>query len=446
MIDFWRPGPRMGRPPFEVMSGTEQHRSLSMAFYDVIIVGAGVGGAALAAAFGSGARSVLLVERDLSERKLFIGELLQPGGVSALERLGLDACLRDIDAQRNSGFAVISGEEGQALAYPPHRDSDGQRRQAFGYSFHHGRFVQRLREAATAQPTVDVQQGTVIRVVEEGGRLCGVCYRDRSGNELEARAHLLVGADGRASRLRRQVAQEAQPKHLSYSVGVLLTDAQLPFPNHGNVFVAQPAPMLAYQISTKEVRILVDIPGQLPNTRNGELVRWMQENVEPQLPQQLRAPFRESLATRQLRAMPTLALSARPSHCDQGALLIGDALNMRHPLTGSGMTVALHDARLISELFEHVDLRDTAAVTRLTRRFYADRRALALTVDMLAGALYEVFCGRWSGVGADAHSDVALLAFWRAGRAWADVAAVGAFTASRDAADALPCCRFGWHG
>lgn len=57
--------------------------------YDVIIVGAGILGCALAATMGKQGRDVLLLERDLSEPNRIVGELLQPGGVKALEILGL---------------------------------------------------------------------------------------------------------------------------------------------------------------------------------------------------------------------------------------------------------------------------------------------------------------------------------------------------------------------
>src|SRR5579862_8865585 len=56
---------------------------------DVVIVGAGILGCALAVALGRQGRSVLLLERSLKEPDRIVGELLQPGGVYALERLGL---------------------------------------------------------------------------------------------------------------------------------------------------------------------------------------------------------------------------------------------------------------------------------------------------------------------------------------------------------------------
>ena len=57
--------------------------------FDIAIIGAGVMGTVMAHMFGNQGRKVLLLERDLSEPDRIVGELLQPGGVSALEKLGL---------------------------------------------------------------------------------------------------------------------------------------------------------------------------------------------------------------------------------------------------------------------------------------------------------------------------------------------------------------------
>lgn len=57
--------------------------------YDIAIIGAGIIGTALAHVLGNQGRSVLLLERDLSEPDRIVGELLQPGGVKMLEKLGL---------------------------------------------------------------------------------------------------------------------------------------------------------------------------------------------------------------------------------------------------------------------------------------------------------------------------------------------------------------------
>ena len=56
---------------------------------DVVIIGAGILGCAMAVALGKQGRSVLLLEKSLKEPERIVGELLQPGGVAALEKLGL---------------------------------------------------------------------------------------------------------------------------------------------------------------------------------------------------------------------------------------------------------------------------------------------------------------------------------------------------------------------
>ena len=56
--------------------------------YDVILVGAGIAGSALATSLARAGRRVLVLERDMSEPDRILGELLQPGGVRALPLLG----------------------------------------------------------------------------------------------------------------------------------------------------------------------------------------------------------------------------------------------------------------------------------------------------------------------------------------------------------------------
>ena len=52
-----------------------------------------------------------------------------------------------------------------------------------------------------------------------------------------------------------------------------------------------------------------------------------------QVPQQLREPFLEAVRAGRIRSMQNKLMPAAPIHTP-GALLLGDAFNMRHPLTG----------------------------------------------------------------------------------------------------------------
>ncbi|KAJ6379011.1 hypothetical protein OIU78_029098 [Salix suchowensis] len=137
---------------------------------DVIVVGAGVAGAALAYTLGKDGRRVHVIERDLKEPDRIVGELLQPGGYLKLMELGLEDCVEEIDAQRVFGYAIFKDGKNTTISYPLekfHTDVSGR-------SFHNGRFIQRMREKAATLPNVRLEQGTVTSLLEENGTVKGV--------------------------------------------------------------------------------------------------------------------------------------------------------------------------------------------------------------------------------------------------------------------------------
>lgn len=176
-------------------------------------------------------------------------------------------------------------------------------------------------------------------------------------------------------------------------VGLILKNAVLPHPHHGHVILGSPSPILVYPISSTEARVLVDIPPQekVPSLATGELKEYLQARVAPQLPECLQAPFAQALAGTKLRAMQNKQLSAHPLH-PPGALLLGDSFNMRHPLTGGGMTVALSDTKLLGDMLQPLpDFTDSLRTAQCTSAFYMRRKPLSSTINTLAEALYEVF-------------------------------------------------------
>ena len=106
----------------------------------------------------------------------------------------------------------------------------------------------------------------------------------------------------------------------------------------------------------------------------------------------IRGPFLKALETQQIRSMPNSFLPPAPVPLP-GMILLGDAMNMRHPLTGAGMSVALNDTLLWRELLRGVpDLRDTSAVLSCLRKFHWRRKmSHSFVVNVLAQALYALF-------------------------------------------------------
>ncbi|CAL9074711.1 unnamed protein product [Musa textilis] len=354
---------------------------------DVIVVGAGVAGSALAYTLGKDGRRVHVIERDLTEPDRIVGELLLPGGYVKLVELGLQDCVEGIDAQRVLGYAFFKDGRSTKLAYPLEKfHSD-----VAGRSFRHGRFVQSMRQKAATLPNVRLEQGTATSLIEENGTIKGVLYKNKAGEELKAFAPLTIVCDGCFSNLRKSLCSPKVDVPSS-CVGFVLENCELPFPNHGHVVLADPSPILFFPISSNEVRCLVDVPGRkVPSIANGEMASYLKTAVAPQIPARLRDPFVSAIDKGNLRTAANRSMPAAP-HPTPGALLMGDAFNMRHSLTGGGMTVALSDVALLQNLLKPLrDLRDASSLCDYLESFYTLRKPLASTINTLADALYKVF-------------------------------------------------------
>jgi squalene monooxygenase len=98
-----------------------------------------------------------------------------------------------------------------------------------------------------------------------------------------------------------------------------------------------------------------------------------------------------------LRRMPNSFLPPhRQARVRESVVLLGDAWNMRHPLTGGGMTVALNDVVLLSHALValgpgELGLGDWARVRSVVKNWESARRPQASTINILSVALYDLF-------------------------------------------------------
>ncbi|GAB1213184.1 Squalene epoxidase [Aspergillus terreus] len=359
---------------------------------DVVIVGAGILGCALAVALGRQGRSVLLLERSMKEPDRIVGELLQPGGVQALEQLGLADCLEGIDAIPVEGYYVSYFGNAVSIPYPKPTPSSPRPE---GRSFHHGRFVMKLREAALACPNVTVVETKVTDLVTCSFTKQVLGVECVTGEAKDCYfGHLTVVADGYASKFRK-AHHPHTPKVRSKFWGLELIDTKLPMPLRGHVLLSDDAPILLYQIGTHETRILVDIPENLPSAsvENGGVKNHLRTVTLSSLPESVRPAFLAALDKGGLRSMPNSYLPSATNKTP-GLAILGDALNMRHPLTGGGMTVAFNDVVVLRDLLspEQVpNLGDTDKVLRQLSKFHWRRKNGSSVINTLAQALYALF-------------------------------------------------------
>ena len=163
----------------------------------------------------------------------------------------------------------------------------------------------------------------------------------------------------------------------------------MPFPNHGHVFLSGPTPFICYPISSHEVRLLIDYPGELL-PRKSLLQAHLDAHVTPYIPESMRYSYDQAIQTGGFKVMPNHYMAAKPI-IRKGAVMLGDALNMRHPLTGGGLTAVFSDIQILSaHLLAMPDFYNTDLIHKKIVAYYRDRQNANANLNVLANALYGV--------------------------------------------------------
>ena len=189
--------------------------------YDVITVGGGLAGSALATSLAERGYRVLVLEREAQFRDRVRGEQMHPWGVTEARALGLYGRLADSGGLQTrwwTTYAAGSVVRRRDLEQTPHR--------AGSFHFYHPDMQQTLITMA-AEAGAEVQRGATVRAVSAGRPARVVVQRDRHTQELAAR--LIVGADGRASQVRQWAgfSVSRDPEFLTIS-GALVKGSSLP--------------------------------------------------------------------------------------------------------------------------------------------------------------------------------------------------------------------------
>lgn len=188
--------------------------------YDVLIVGARVAGASLALLLGERGHRVLMVDRDVFPSDTLSTHLVGGAGVAALGRLGV---LVDVEA---AGFRRLTRHRTwvedclfEGPASPAGAYSLAPRRDALDAI---------LIRHAEERGGVEVRERTLAEgLLEADGRVVGAVLRAPDGTRREAHARVVVGADGKYSKVAEWVKAERyeavpaqRPAYYGYYHGV----------------------------------------------------------------------------------------------------------------------------------------------------------------------------------------------------------------------------------
>jgi 2-polyprenyl-6-methoxyphenol hydroxylase-like FAD-dependent oxidoreductase len=181
--------------------------------YDAIVVGARCAGAPTAMLLARQGHSVLLVDRATFPSDTISTHVIHAPGVAALSRWGL---LDQVVATGCPPIETYSYDFGPFAIRGVARPVEGQ---SSGYGPRRTVLDKILVDAAMAAG-VEVREGfNVDSVMTEAGTVVGITGHTAGGARVEAKARIVVGADGRNSHVARavQVAEYETRPRLQYS-------------------------------------------------------------------------------------------------------------------------------------------------------------------------------------------------------------------------------------
>jgi len=324
-----------------------------MESHDVGVVGGGIGGSALAMVLARNGLDVLVLERQEHYRDKVRGEAMMPWGVAEAQRLGVDevflgagGCYVDTGIGYDE---VLTHEEAEAAAFPLNAMVPGI---PGALDVGHPESCQALAEAAASCGAEIVRGVGDLSVV--GGSNPSIRYR-RGDAAHEVRCRLVVGADGRASSVRRQLGihlEESRPRTMLGGMLVSGVEAwpinQMALGTEGDVhYLLFPRPggvcrlYLAYDIEQRS-----RFAG--PDRQNQFLEAYRLACL----------PGSEAFA----RSTPIGPCAAYPmfdTWCSEpftnGVVLIGDAAGFNDAIIGQGLSITLRDVRLVSDIMTNGD-------------------------------------------------------------------------------------------
>jgi 2-polyprenyl-6-methoxyphenol hydroxylase-like FAD-dependent oxidoreductase len=317
--------------------------------YDIITVGGGLGGAALALAMADHGARVLVLEREQHFRDRVRGEGMHAWGVPEARALGIYERLRE-----TCGVEVRWWDTYLRADQIDHRDfpaTTPHHSPLFG--FYHPEMQEVLLTAAT-QAGAEVRRGASVREVKPGGVPSVVL--EQEGRVEEAHARLVVGADGRNSLVRTGAGFTVQhdPAWRMFA-GVLLDNSPLSpeawhevlDPDRGQVVFLCP-------VGRGRVRAYFGYPKDAHRRFQGagDLPRLVEESLRTGAAAEIYA---------EARAIGPLAtFDADDTWVEHpyraGVVLIGDAAATTDPTIGQGMALTLRDARVLrDQLLSHDD-------------------------------------------------------------------------------------------
>lgn len=344
---------------------------------DIIVVGAGGGGAVLALALAQKGIKTIVLEQAPGPPSGLRGEILQPNGQRVLDQLGLLDKLPSESTRtvRRFHFCRVGGERLCTVDYGDLPPPYNQAVVTLPNVAHHA-----ILNAIQREPSVALwYDNSFTGLIRENGRVAGLTAK-RGTDEVMVKARVVVGADGAFSKV-REALQIPADLHL-YPQGYLIAIVDAPEPiTEAKYFVGKRTILGMFPAAGNKVYLFYMIDtGSYDRVKAQGLPALQQAwtAIDPSS----ESLFRALTDWKQTAFMPTGRVRT-PTWVADGAALIGDAAHAMNPHASQGRMQAMVDAMTLADLLPDCLTANDYSAGRL-KQFETTRRPQVTMLQKLA--------------------------------------------------------------
>jgi len=335
--------------------------------FDVIVMGGGPAGSAVAGILAREGRKVIVFEKEIFPRH-HIGESLMTDTYWTFRRLGVLEKLKESPFVRKYSvqFANAAGKESRPFYFfeAVHHES------AVTWQITRAQFDHLLIDHAAEQGAV-VHQGVLVKqVLFEGDQAVGVEVQMQDGTREKFFAKVVVDATGQAAMLSNKFRWRMRDPKLKKAVlySYYKGAHREPDLNGGATLVLRTEPgsggwfwYIPLENDITSVGIVAD-PEYLVKGRGQDLAKILQEEIDKCEPVRKRVGEGERVD----KIYSILDYSYRSKHnSGNGFIIIGDAYGFLDPIYSSGVLLALKMAELAADAIHDAFNHDDFSAARL---------------------------------------------------------------------------------
>ena len=318
--------------------------------YDLIIVGGGIGGSALAIVMARAGRKVLLLEKSEHYEDRVRGEWIAPWGVTETRRLGLYDLLMSAGGHHITDHVTYDESLAPAMCEAAPLPlgvfaADVPGPLCLGHPHH----CQTLYDAAAAAGAETLRPVT-IDIITLGNAPSVTFFHN--GETKTVQAHIVVGAEGRQSEVRAAAAiplHQDKPHH--WFAGLLVENVRDVDPKRQTIGTEGNFGFLTFPQGNGRVRVYGGYALEEKGRFHGEggARRFLEAFRMTCAPQN--AALAEGTP-----AGPLFSYFNNDSWTDEpfseGCVLIGDAAGWNDPINGLGLSITYRDVRMVSDILK----------------------------------------------------------------------------------------------